>query len=98
MGAHYVASNGDSGPCWSDASTAVPQFLGYLQRLGVGLTAWTLTDGAPSLGMTADSDPGTFTTTANMTGWPNPPACENLTPVLGPGALLMAWFGRQTGS
>jgi ricin-type beta-trefoil lectin protein/cellulase (glycosyl hydrolase family 5) len=90
----FVASNGDSGPCWYDANTAVSKYLTYLQELGVGLTAWTLTDGAPGLGMTAESDPGTFTTTANMTGWPG---CENVTPVLGPGALLMAWFGRQAG-
>lgn len=89
------ASNGDSGPCWSDAPTAVPQYLAYLQRLGVGLTAWTLTDGAPGVGMTASSDPGTFTTTANMVGWTG---CQNVTPVLGPGALLMAWFSQQAGS
>jgi hypothetical protein len=92
------APNGDSGPCWSDAPTAVPAYLAYLQNLGVGMTAWTLTDGTPGFGMTADSDPGTFTTPANMTGWPNPPSCENLTHVLGPGALLMAWFGQQAGS
>jgi hypothetical protein len=97
------ASNTDSGPCWNDAPTAVPQYFAYLQNLGVGLTAWTMSDGGAGLGMTAASDPGTFTTTANMTGWPTTPAhpdgvCENLNPTLGPGALLMAWFGQQAGS
>ena len=91
----FVASNGDSGPCWSDANTAVPKYFAYLQDLGVGLAAWTLSDGGSGLGMTADSDPGTFTTTANMTGWTG---CVNVTPTLGPGALLMAWFGQQAGS
>jgi hypothetical protein len=86
---------GDSGPCWSDANTAVPKYLAYLQNLGVGLAAWTLSDGGSGLGMTAGSDPGTFTTTANMTGWTG---CANVTPTLGPGALLMAWFGQQAGS
>jgi hypothetical protein len=90
-----VASNGDSGSCWSDAPTAVPKYFAYLQMLGVGLTAWTLSDGGPGVGMTAASDPGTFTTTATMTDWPG---CENVTPVQGPGALIMAWFGQQAGS
>jgi hypothetical protein len=36
----FRAANGDSGPCWSDAPTAVPRYFGYLQLLGVGLTAW----------------------------------------------------------
>ena len=44
------------------------------------------------LGTAAASDPGTFTTTATMTGWPG---CVTVAPVRGPGALIMAWFGRQ---
>jgi hypothetical protein len=88
----FVASNGDSGPCWSDAPTAVPRYFAYLQELGVGLTSWTLSDGAPGIGTTAAADPGTFTTTATMANWPG---CANVTPVLGPGALIMAWFGQQ---
>jgi ricin-type beta-trefoil lectin protein/cellulase (glycosyl hydrolase family 5) len=88
----FVASNGDSGPCWSDAPTAVPRYFAYLQELGVGLTSWTLSDGAPGIGTTAAADPGTFTTTATMANWPG---CENVTPVDGPGALIMAWFGQQ---
>ena len=88
----FRAANGDSGPCWSDAPTAVPRYFAYLQLLGVGLTAWQLSDGGPGIGTTAGSDPGTFTTTATMTGWPG---CVTVTRVRGPGALIMAWFGRQ---
>jgi len=90
----FVAPNGDSGPCWIDAPTAVPRYFAYLQELGVGLTSWTLSDGAPGIGTTAATDPGTFTTTATMAHWPG---CANVTPVDGPGALLMAWFGQQAG-
>jgi hypothetical protein len=86
----FWAANGDSGPCWSDARAAVPRYFAYLQQLGVGMTAWTLSDGEPAMGATSASDPGTFTTTATMTGWPG---CVN---VRGPGALIMAWFaGRR---
>jgi hypothetical protein len=88
----FRAPNGDSGPCWSDAPTAVPRYFAYLQLLGVGLTAWQLSDGGPGIGTTAASDPGTFTTTATMTDWPG---CVTVTSVRGPGALIMAWFGRQ---
>jgi ricin-type beta-trefoil lectin protein/cellulase (glycosyl hydrolase family 5) len=88
----YWAANGDSGPCWSDAPTAVPRYFAYLQQLGVGMTVWTLSDGEPAMGATSASDPGTFTTTATMTGWPG---CVNIPSVRGPGALIMAWFGRQ---
>ena len=88
----HWAPNGDSGPCWSDAPSAVPRYFAYLQHLGVGMTVWTLSDGGPGIGTTAASDPGTFTTTATMAGWPG---CVTVAPVRGPGALLMAWFGRQ---
>jgi hypothetical protein len=88
------AANGDSGPCWTDAPTAVPRYLAYLQRIGVGMAVWTLSDGEPAMGATSASDPGTFTTTATMTNWPG---CVNVTSVRGPGALIMAWFGRQAG-
>jgi hypothetical protein len=88
------AANGDSGPCWSDAPTAVPRYLAYLQQLGVGLTAWTLSDGKPAMGFTAATDPGPFTTAATMAHWPG---CVNVPDVRGPGALLMARFGRQAG-
>jgi hypothetical protein len=90
----YRAANGDSGPCWSDAPTAVPRYLTYLQQLGVGMTVWTLSDGEPGIGTTAGSDPGTFTTRATMAHWPG---CAADTPVDGPGALLMAWFAGQAG-
>jgi hypothetical protein len=90
----WTATNGDSGPCWSDAPTAVPRYFAYLQQLGVGLTTWTMSDGAPGTGNTADSDSGTFTTTATMAHWPG---CANVTPMDGPGSLIMAWFGQQAG-
>jgi hypothetical protein len=85
-------ANGDSGPCWTDAPAAVPRYLAYLQQLGVGMAVWTLSDGEPAMGATSASDPGTFTTTATMAGWPG---CVNIPSVRGPGALLMAWFGQQ---
>jgi hypothetical protein len=86
------AANGDSGPCWSDAPAAVPKYFAYLQQIGVGMAVWTLSDGEPAMGATSASDPGTFTTTATMAGWPG---CVNVPSVRGPGALIMAWFGRQ---
>jgi Ricin-type beta-trefoil lectin domain/Cellulase (glycosyl hydrolase family 5) len=86
------AANGDSGPCWSDAPAAVPKYFAYLQQIGVGMAVWTLSDGEPAMGATSASDPGTFTTTATMAGWPG---CVNVPLVHGPGALIMAWFGRQ---
>jgi hypothetical protein len=49
-------------------------------------------DDEAGVGTTAASDPGTFTTTATMAAWPG---CAAVTPVRGPGALIMAWFGRQ---
>jgi hypothetical protein len=88
----FRAANGDSGPCWSDAPTAVPRYLAYLELVGVGMTVWTLSDGGPGTGTTAASDPGTFSTAATMTGWPG---CVAVTPVRGPGALIKAWFSRQ---
>jgi hypothetical protein len=93
----YIGSrdpNGDSGPCWIDAPTAVPRYFSYLQQLGVGMAAWTLSDGGHGFGITASSDPGTFTTTATMNQWPG---CVNVQPVRGPGALLMAWYTEQAG-
>jgi hypothetical protein len=78
----YRAANGDSGPCWSDAPTAVPRYLTYLQQLGVGMTVWTLSDGEPGIGTTAGSYPGTFTTRATMAHWPG---CAADTPVDGRG-------------
>jgi len=90
----FRAANGDSGPCWSDAPTAVPRYFAYLQRIGVGMTARTLSDGGSGIGTTAASDPGTFTTTATMTDWPG---CVTVTPVRGPGALIKAWFSQQAG-
>jgi hypothetical protein len=86
------AANGDSGPCWSDAPAAVPKYFAYLQQIGVGMAVWTLSDGEPAMGATSASDPGTFTTTATMAGWPG---CVNVPSVRGPGALIMVWFGRQ---
>jgi hypothetical protein len=88
----YWGANGDSGPCLSDAPTAVPRYFAYLQQRGVGMTGWTLSDGEPAMGAKSASDPGTFTTTATMAGWPG---CVNIPSVRGPGALIMAWFGRQ---
>jgi ricin-type beta-trefoil lectin protein/cellulase (glycosyl hydrolase family 5) len=88
------AANGDSGPCWSDAPTAVPRYLAYLQQIGVGMAVWTLSDGEPAMGATSASDPGPFTTTATMTGWPG---CVNIASVRGPGALIMAWYTQQAG-
>jgi hypothetical protein len=88
----YWAANGDSGPCLSDAPAAVARYFAYLQQLGVGMTVRTLSDGEPAMGATSASDPGTFTTTATMADWPG---CVNIPSVRGPGALIMAWFGRQ---
>lgn len=81
----YTASNGDSGECWSDAPTAVPAYLDYLQNLGIGMTIWTL-------GGFMTTAPGNYTTPnqINASTW----ACQKGLNQ-GAGQDVQNWFMRQ---
>lgn len=72
--------------CWADAPTAVPDFLAYLQRHGIGMTVWTLKAGV----MVQSGNLGA--PTIIRSDW----KCQN---GLGEGAgrQVMNWFKRQNG-
>jgi hypothetical protein len=80
--------------CWSDAPTSVPAFLGYLAKLGVGLSGYQL---AANYLVKADK---AWTDTTNYTdqAW-NPAFCSYSSgarpPLLGAGADIRAWFQSQ---
>jgi Ricin-type beta-trefoil lectin domain/Cellulase (glycosyl hydrolase family 5) len=86
----WRASNGDSGECWADATKTVPQYLDYLQGLGVGMTVWTLAKGfmvAPSAPSGDYVTPSTFESNWSCT--------EGLGQ--GAGQLVQDWFKQQNG-
>jgi hypothetical protein len=70
--------------CWSDAPTAVPAFLTYLQNHGIGMTAWKLANGV--LVESSDlSDP-----THIRTDWRCADGLDE-----GAGHQILNWFLRQ---
>jgi hypothetical protein len=80
--------------CWPDAPTSVPAFLGYLQKLGVGLSAYQLSGGY-LLKVNAS-----WTDTTNYTDQTWQSAYCTYTsgrrpPLLGAGADVLAWFQSQ---
>ena len=92
----WHAANGDTGACWSDAPTAVPRYLRYLQAEGIGLLGWTLgTADVTGLGV-LNSDSGGLTS-ANGYGDATAYSCALNGPTQGAGQDLMAWFGQQEG-
>jgi Cellulase (glycosyl hydrolase family 5) len=81
--------------CWPDAPTSVPAFLSYLQKLGVGLSAYQLsggsllkTDGPPWTDTTNYTDDPWLSSYCTYTSGARPP-------LLGAGADVLAWYQRQ---
>ncbi len=92
----WHAANGDTGACWADAPTSVPQYLHYLQVEGVGLLAWTLgTFNSTGFGI-LNADHGGLAST-NSYGDAATYGCTVNGPTQGAGRDLMAWFGQQDG-
>lgn len=86
----WRASNGDSGECWADAPTTVPQYLEYMQNLGIGMTVWTLGKG---LMVSPNAKPGDYTIpTTMLSNW----SC-NTGLGQGAGQLVQNWFKQQNG-
>jgi hypothetical protein len=78
--------------CWSDAPTAVPQFLAYLTMYDIGLNAYALQPGFMIRSAANLAAP----TTINAKTW----TCQSDSepqPGQGAGAQIMAWFQRQNG-
>ena len=71
--------------CWADAPTSVPAFLSYLARKGLGLTAWTLTQGV----LAASDNLGD--PTVIRSDW----ACADTGLDEGAGAAIMSWFQQH---
>lgn len=70
--------------CWPDAATAVPAYLAYLQRLGVGMTVWELAQGRMIESSRLD-DPTHIRSNYSCT--------DGLDE--GAGALVLAWYRQQ---
>jgi hypothetical protein len=80
------------GYCWSDAPTAVPQYLQYLSSLGIGMSAYQL---APPWLIASDAhldEP----TSINPATWSCVPA-DQPQPGQSAGALILAWFEQHNG-
>jgi len=78
---NYSSSRGE---CWADAPVAVPRYLAWLTRHGIGMSGWSLVKGV-LIESDNPSDP-----TVIRSDW----RCANGLNE-GAGALLMAWFNRQ---
>jgi len=96
---NFTASAANPHPfCWLDAPTSVPNFLSYLQTLGVGMSAYQLA--APTAGYLLKANQA-WTDTTNYTdatwslGFCSYPDGTQTIPLLGAGSLIRAWFQRQ---
>ncbi len=78
--------------CWTDAPTAVPEYLAYLSSLGVGLNVYDLQPGYLIQSNGNLDDP----TTINAETWSCQSGSETQ-PGQGAGALVMAWFKQHNG-
>jgi hypothetical protein len=78
---NYAAAKSE---CWPDAPTAVPRFLHYLARHGIGMTVWSLRRGV----MVASANLSEPTTMTSAWG------CDNGLDQ-GAGRLVMNWFRQQ---
>lgn len=91
----YKASGTSPGhTCWSDAPTSIPNFLSYLNTLGVGLNAYQLA--APTVGYLLKANTN-WTDTTNYTDAPwQPKYCTDTSaPLLAAGSLIRNWFQQQ---
>jgi anti-anti-sigma regulatory factor len=96
---NFTASAANPHPyCSLDAPTSVPNFLSYLQTLGVGLSAYQLS--GPTAGYLlkvnqAWTDTTNYTDAAWNSGFCNYPDGTQTIPLLGAGSLIRAWFQSQ---
>jgi Cellulase (glycosyl hydrolase family 5) len=96
---NFAASAANPHPyCWLDAPTSVPNFLSYLQTLGVGLSAYQLS--GPTAGYLlkvnqAWTDTTNYTDATWTSGFCNYPDGTQTIPLLGAGSLIRAWFQSQ---
>lgn len=91
---NFTAASSDTPYCWPDAPDSVRAFLGYLQTLGLGLSAYQLAAGTL---LKVDEN---WTDTTNYTDVPWQDSYCSYTsgtrpPLLGAGADLLAWFQSQ---
>jgi hypothetical protein len=80
------------GYCWTDAPTAVPQYLQYLNSLGIGVSAYQLVPGWLIKSDRHLDDP----TSINAKTWSCRPDDEPQ-PYQSAGALIMAYFKAHNG-
>ena len=91
---NFTAATLSNPYCWPDAPTSVPAFLAYLQKLGVGLSAYQLSGGyllkvnASWTDTTNYTDQTWQSAYCTYTSGPRPP-------LLGAGADVLAWFQSQ---
>ena len=89
---NFTAATLDHPYCWTDAPTSVPAFLSYLQKLGVGLSAYQLSGGYM---LKANGPPWSDTTNYTDVPWKSS-YCTYTSgsrpPLLGAGADVLSWF------
>jgi hypothetical protein len=78
--------------CWSDAPTAVPQFLQWLAEYNIGLNAYQLQPGFLISSYSNLAQP----TTMNAQTW-SCQSSQEAAPGQGAGSQVMAWFQQQNG-
>jgi hypothetical protein len=89
---NVTAAVQDNPYCWLDAPTSVPEFLSYLQKLGVGMSAYQLASGYL---LKANGSPWTDTTNYTDAPWKSgycTYSSGQRPPLLGAGADIRAWF------
>jgi hypothetical protein len=80
------------GYCWANAPTAVPEYFGYLARLGIGMNAYQLDPGW----LIKSNDHLDQPTSINPATWSCIPSREPQ-PHQSAGALIKAWFQQRNG-
>jgi hypothetical protein len=80
------------GYCWTDAPTAVPQYLRYLTSLGIGMSAYQLVPGWLIKSNKRLDEP----TSMNPKTWSCVPSNESQ-PYQSAGTLIMAYFEQRNG-
>ena len=96
---NFAASSANPHPyCWLDAPTSVPNFLSYLQTLGVGLSAYQLAGPTAGYLLKANqawTDTSNYTDATWSSGFCSYPDGTHTIPLLGAGSLIRAWFQSQ---
>lgn len=88
---NFTANTADKPYCWLNAPTSVRDYLGYLQTLGVGMSAYQLSSGYL---LKPDGQPTNYTDAPWKSSY-----CTYSSgarpPLLGAGADILAWFQSQ---